>query len=132
MEVTTDDLHDSKALPSLMEEASKRRKVVKAYMDSSYDSSKTYLEAKGIEAVVKPRSNSRADRCHQARREAVKLFKELGLKAWTKLKQYSERWMVETVFFKRLFGEYCLSKEPINIVKELMAKAYIYNMLINM
>jgi len=105
-------------------------------MDSSYDSSRTYeyLEARGIEAVVKPRSNSRADRGHHFRREAVKLFKELGRKAWVKLKQYGKRWMAETAFstFKRLFGEYCLSKAPINIVKELMAKAYIYNMVVNM
>jgi len=40
-------VHDSKALPRLVEEASKRRKVVKAYMDSAYDYSRTYeyLEA---------------------------------------------------------------------------------------
>jgi len=105
-------------------------------MDSSYDSSRTYeyLEARGIEAVVKPRSNSRADIGHHFRREAVKLFKELGRKAWAKLKHYGKRWIVETAFstFKRLFGEYCLSKAPINIVKELMAKAYIYNMVVNM
>jgi len=105
-------------------------------MDSSYDSSKTYehLEARGIEAVVKPRSNSRADIGHHFRREAVRLFKELGRKAWTELKQYGQRWMVETAFstFKELFGEYCLSKTRINIVKELTTKAYIYNMVINM
>jgi len=58
----------------------------------------------------------------------------LGRKEWAELKHYGKRWMVETAFstFKRLFGEYCLSKTPINIVKELMAKAYLYNMVVNM
>jgi hypothetical protein len=31
--------------------------------------------------------------------------------------------------FKRLYGEYCMAK---NITKELSAKAYIYNMIINL
>jgi len=82
MEVTTDDVHDSKALPRLVEEASKRRKVVKAYMDSSYDSSRAYEYLdRSIESVVKPSDNSRTDRGHCARREAVRLFRELGRKA---------------------------------------------------
>jgi len=75
MEVT-DDVQDSPTGPN---EASKCRKVVEAYMDSSYGSWKTYeyLKAKGIEAVVKPKSNSRADMGHHARREAIRLFREL-------------------------------------------------------
>ena len=42
---------------------------------------------------------------------------------------YGKRWAVETAFstFKRLYGEYCMSRK-----KELIAKAYIYNMLINL
>ena len=44
------------------------------------------------------------------------------------------RQALETAFsaFKRLCGEYCMSKNMENIAKELAAKAYIYNMLINL
>jgi len=98
-----------------MEEASKHREVARTYMDSSYDSSKTYeyLDS-GIEAIIEPRGNSRADRDYHARHEAARLFKGLGRKAWAKLKQYGKRWAVETAFltFKRLSEEYCLSKNP--------------------
>jgi hypothetical protein len=45
---------------------------------------------------------------------------------------YGRRWSAEAAFstFKRLYGEY--SKNMENIAKELSAKAYIYNMLINL
>lgn len=40
---------------------------------------------------------------------------------------------LETTFstFKRTFGEYCISKQPQNIVKELTIKTSINNMIIN-
>lgn len=105
-------------------------------MDSAYDSSKIYeyLEAKGIEPIIKPRRNSRLDTKSKARRRAVELYKKLGHKAWIDLKQYGRRWMDETAFsmFKRLFGEHCLAKTPYTIAKELIAKAFIYNMIINL
>jgi hypothetical protein len=43
------------------------------------------------------------------------------------------RWATETVFstFKCLYGEYCMAKTW-KIAKELAAKAYIYNVLINL
>jgi hypothetical protein len=43
-------------------------------------------------------------------------------------------WTVETTFstFKRSYGEYCMSRKMENITKELIAKAYIYNVLINL
>jgi len=47
---------------------------------------------------------------------------------------YGRRWSAETAFstFKRLYGEYSMAKNMENIAKELSAKAYIYNMLINL
>ena len=47
---------------------------------------------------------------------------------------YGRKWTVETAFstFKHLYGEYCASKNVETISKELAAKAYIYNMLINL
>ena len=47
---------------------------------------------------------------------------------------YGRRWTVETTFstFKRQYGEYCMVKNMESIKKELEAKAYIYNTLINL
>jgi hypothetical protein len=41
---------------------------------------------------------------------------------------------VETAYstFKRTFGEFCMAKTMKNIARELVAKAYLYNMLINL
>jgi len=42
MDVTTDDVHDSKVPPSLMANASRHRAIIEAHMDGAYDSSKNY------------------------------------------------------------------------------------------
>jgi hypothetical protein len=42
MDVTTDDIHDSKVLPRLMIDASRNRSIAEAYMDGAYDSSNSY------------------------------------------------------------------------------------------
>jgi len=34
--------------------------------------------------------------------------------------------------FKRTFGEFCMAKTMKNITKELVTKAFIYNMLLNL
>jgi IS5 family transposase len=136
LEVTTDATHDSKVFPRLLEEAERHGRVVKAYGDGAYDSSEVYetLEAKGIEAVIKPRGNSRVDTPSPARRHVVREYLNLGHDAWAKLKGYGGRWLVETAYstFKRAFGEHCMARTMRNIAKELMAKATIYNMLVNL
>jgi len=136
IEVTTDDTHDSKVFPKLLEEAERHGKVVNVIGDGAFDSSEIYeiLESKGIEAVIKPRRNSRTDTPSEARRVAVSLNRRLGHQAWAKIKGYGGRWSVETAYstFKRTLGDFCMAKTLKNIAKELTAKAFIYNMLINL
>jgi len=136
MEVTTDDAHDSKVFPKLLEEAEKHGKIVKVYGDGAYDSSDIYelLESKAIEAAIKPRRNSRSDTQSEARGRNVSLYRRLGHQAWAKLKGYGRRWSVETAYstFKQALGEFCMAKTLKNIAKELTAKAFIYNMLVNL
>ncbi|MCW4038730.1 MAG: IS5 family transposase [Candidatus Bathyarchaeota archaeon] len=136
MEVTTDDAHDSKALASLLEQSEEHGRVVRLYGDGAYDSSEIYeaLASRGIEAVIKPRGSSRPDTPSPARRRVVREYLSLGHDAWAGLKGYGKRWMVETVYytFKRAFGEHCVARTFRNIVKELVAKATIYNMLVNL
>ena len=135
MEVTTDEVHDSKVFPKLLDRAEEHGRVVKVYGDGAFDSSDIYelLESKGIEAAIKPRRNSRLDTPSEARRGAVRLHRRLGHRRWARLKDYGRRWSVETAYstFKRTFGEFCLAKTMKNITKELTTKAFIYNMLIN-
>jgi|GEM_PF-3051752 len=48
-------------------------------------------------------------------------------------KEYGNGWIVEAAYstFKRGFGEFCMAKTMKNITKELVAKVFIYNVLIN-
>jgi hypothetical protein len=136
MYVTTDDMHDSEVLPSIIANASRHRTIIEAYMDGAYDSVKAYrlLKRMGVNPIIKPRRNARTDRGPPERRVSVIMFKVLGEKVWSRVMGYGRRWSAETAFstFKRLYGEYSMAKNMENIAKELMAKAYIYNMLINL
>jgi hypothetical protein len=136
MDVTTDDAHDSKVFPKLLEEAEKHGKIVKVYGDGAFDSSDIYEipDSKGIEAAIKPRKNSRLDTPSEARGRNVSPYRCLGHQAWAKLKEYGKRWSVETAYstFKQALGEFCIAKTLKNITKELTAKAFIYNMLVNL
>jgi IS5 family transposase len=135
MEVSTDDAHDVKALPGLVDEAEGNVRVAKVYGDGAYDSGDVYrlLEGRGIEPVIKPRRNSRLDAGPPSRRRAVELCRELGYEAWARLTGYGRRWAVETAYstFKRLFGEHSLARSLENIVRELAGKVAVYNMLVN-
>jgi len=136
MAVTTDDTHDSRVFPRLLEEAERHGRVVRVYGDGAYDSSGVYVASgsRGVEAVVRPRRNSRLDTPSEARREAVSLYRRLGYERWSKRKGYGKRWGVETAYstFKRTFGEYCMAKTVENIERELTAKAFIYNTLLSL
>jgi len=109
---------------------------LKGYEFRAYDSSKTYalLREMGINPIIKPRKNARTDRGPPERRTSAIMFKMLGEREWSRRMGYGRRWAAETAFstFKRLYGEHSMSKNMENITKELAAKAYIYNMLINL
>jgi len=136
MEVSTDDVHDVKALPALVEGAGRNVQVSRLLGDGAYDSGRVYglLDELGVEAVVKPRKNSRIDTRSLGRRLAVGRMRELGYEAWARVTGYGGRWAVETAYstFKRVFGEHSLARSFGNIVKELAGKVALYNMLVNM
>jgi hypothetical protein len=136
MEVSTDDVHDVKAFPGLVKEANEKRRIARWLGDGAYDSGVVFeeLEARGIEAVIKPRRNSVPGTASPARGRAVEEFLELGYEGWAVEKGYGRRWAVETAFstFKRLFGEHSLARSMDCITRELVAKVSLYNMLVNM
>ena len=136
MEVSTDDTHDVKALPGLVEEAGRNVRVAEVIGDGAYDSGDVYdlLEARGIEAVIRPRRSSRVDTPSPGRRRTVEQLRRLGYDGWAKITGYGRRWSVETAYstFKRVFGEGCMAVKLENIARELTAKVALYNMLVNM
>ena len=136
MEISTDDIHDVKALPGLVEGAVRNVRVARLIGDGAYDSGEVYdlLEARGIEPVIKPRRNARVDAGPPARRRVVSQIREVGCEAWARVAGYGSRWAVETSYstFKRLFGEHSLARSFENIVRELVGKVALYNVLVNM
>ena len=104
--------------------------------DGAYDSGEVYeeLERRGIDAVIKPRSNARSDTGPPARGVAVGQIRELGYETWGELVGYGGRWAAETVYstFERLFGEHSLARGLESIARELVDKAALYNTLVNM
>ena len=82
MEVTTDDVHDSEALPALINEAYKHGKISGAVMDGAYDNSKAYnlLRRMDVKPVIKPRRNARDDRGPRKDVERLNLSKRWVMK----------------------------------------------------
>jgi hypothetical protein len=136
MDVTTDDIPDSEVLPGLLKDASMNRDVAEAFMDGAYDTRGSYvlLRGMGVGPIIKPRANARTDRGPPERRISAAILKMFGEKGCSRIMGYGRRWAVETASstYKRLYGEYCMSRNIENIERELKAKAYIYNTLINM
>lgn len=136
MEISTDDVHDVKAFPDLLEGVEGRRRVACWLGDGAYDSGDVFegLEERGIEPVIKPRRNARSDTGPLSRGVAVGMIGELGYETWAKTVGYDRRWAAETAFssFKRLFGEHSLARSMDGIAMELVAKVSLYNMLVNM
>ena len=136
MEVTTDDVHDSKEAAGLLEGAERRASVEEALLDGAYDSEEVYEELmkRGIEAVIKPRRNARSDTGPLSRSIAVGMIRELGYGTWAEFTGYGRRWAVETAYstFKRLFGESAMGRSLGCIALELAGKVALYNLLINM
>jgi hypothetical protein len=136
MDVTTDDVHDSEVLPRLLKDTSINRDFIKAFMDGAYDTRWSYiiLRGMGIRPIIKPRANARTDRGPPERRTSAAILRTFGAKGWSVFMGYGRRWAAETAFstYKRLYGKYCMSRNKENIERELKAKAYIYNTLINM
>jgi len=135
MEISTDDVHDVKALPGLVEGSERNVRVARVYGDGAYDAGEVYdlLEAKGIEPVIKPRRNARLGTGPPARRRAVSQIRELGYEAWARITGYGRRWAVETAYstFKRLFGDLSLARSFESIARELAGKVALYNVLVN-
>ena len=130
--VTGSRTHDTKKLPPMVKDASKKNKITKVYADTAYDSRINFnlLDDMNIEPAIKVRKNSitKAKGSPLRRREVI-LFKKLGYESWKNIKHYGERWLVEIVFsaFKRVLGEELFSRRFHSQKIEAALKILLYN-----
>jgi DDE family transposase len=136
LEITSEEVHDGKILKKLVDKVSKNNDVNRVLADGMYDSKKNfqYLHDNGIEAAIKVRKNSigRSIGCYPRKMVVLRQLKDFD--DWKDSVSYGYRWMVENVFstMKRMFGEHVTAKKYPNMVKEMLPKASLYNMLVDM
>jgi Transposase DDE domain len=98
-----------------------------------YNENFRYLSDNGIEAAIKVRKNSSADKLTDSHPRNIVILQQLkNFEKWKDSVSYGYRWIAETVFssMKRMFGEYVSARKYPNMVKEMMLKASLYNTFI--
>jgi len=136
MDVTSEKVHDSKRLKRLVNRAKENGVRVKRVLgDGAYDTKDDFkfLSGNGIKPVIRVRSNS-VPKSHGclARKEAVIEQQTFKPKSWSNIHRFGYRWRVEGAYscIKRIFGEYVTAKKFVNMAKEMLLKASIYNSFI--
>ena len=137
IKVTDEHVHDSKALPELVENIIKSDKIIgKVFGDGAYDGNDIfrYLGDNGILPCIKVRKNAKVGwKKGNILRNLSVLAQRNDLQKWKDSVSYGQRWIVETVFscIKRMFGEYVYSVRLKNMIQEMMLKASLYNKIIS-
>jgi len=139
IKVTDEHIHDSKALPELIENiiASNNIKAIgKLFADGAYEGNDIFrcLADKGILPCIKVRKNARIKlKTGHILRNLSVLAQRNDLQKWKDSVIYGQRWIVETVFscLKRTFGEYVYSVKLKNMIQEMKLKASLYNKIIS-
>ena len=132
MDVSSEKIHDGKRLKRLVNKAKKNVRVKRVLGDGAYDSRSNFnfLSQREIKPIIRVRRNStvKSKGCTASFLSVIdqKRFKP---KAWSRIHKYGYRWSVESAFsvIKRTFGEYVSAKKYVNMAKEMLIKAYIYN-----
>ncbi len=140
MKVTDEHVHDSKALPELVENIiqsdSMTPAIGKLFGDGAYEGNDIfrYLADNGILPCIKVRKNARVRwKKGNILRNLSVISQKNDLQKWKDSESYGQRWIVETVFssIKRTFGEYVYSVRLKNMIQEMMLKASLYNKMIS-
>jgi hypothetical protein len=134
-EGTTDRVHDSEVAKRMVDRSMGAGNVIKVIGDGAYDSIGfiRHLERRGIEPIIRPRSDARTDRGPPSRRSAARMIRDYGYRAWSRIVGHGGRWMAETAIsrLKALFGEHPPSRKPRWMGSEHTIKALIHNMLLS-
>ncbi len=107
-----------------------KKNIKKVLMDGWHDCEDTFdlCDKLGIKAVIKIRKNADGSGLG-ARPKEVRLYKNIGYKAWAEKKQYGMRWPATEGIIsatKRMFGEYVKSHKTRNMYHEAKLKFWIY------
>lgn len=135
LDVTSEEVHDSSKLKGLIDIILEKNTLKRVIADGAYDTNENfrYLSDNNIQAAIRVRKNSSYNRSTSClpRRRAV-LCQLKNFERWKTRVRYGSRWMAETVFssLKRMFGEYVTANRFPNMVKEMILKASLYNLLI--
>ncbi len=144
MKVTGDEhVHDSKALPELVNDVMKSDKNIaigKLFDDGSYEANEIFrflAVDNEIHPSIKVRKNARI-RMKKGKniiRNLSVLTHKNNLQKWKDRISYKKRcWIVETVFSsikRRFVGEYVYSVKLKNMIQEMMLKASLHNKLMS-
>ena len=135
IEITKEDVGDGRMFGRLVKGSADVADVKRVIGDGAYDSRGIFLQASrmGIDALIRVRKNASSKlRGCMPRRLAV--LEQLGNAEWRRERGYGHRWMAESAFscLKRTFGEYICAVKWLNIVKELLLKASIYDLFMKM
>jgi hypothetical protein len=140
IKVTDEHVHDSKALPELVDDIIKSNKKItigKLFADGAYEGNDIfrYLSADNeILPCIKVRKNAQVGwKKGNFLRNLSVLTQRNDLQRWKDSVSYGQRWIVETVFsvIKRMFGEYVYSVRLKNMIQEMTLKASLYNKMIS-
>ena len=141
IKVTDEHVHDSKALPELVENIVESDNMTataigKLFADGAYEGNDVfrYLGDKGILPCIKVRKNARVRwKKGNSLRNLSVISQKNDLQKWKDSVSYGQRWIVETVFssIKRMYGEYVYSVRLKNMIQEMMLKASLYNKMIS-
>jgi transposase len=140
MNVTDERIHDSNALPGLVENTIKSNNmnaaIGKLFADGAYDGNDVFrcLAENGILPCIKVRKNARIRwKKGNILRNLSAISQKNDLQKWKDSVSYRQRWIVETIFstMKRMFGEYVYSVKFDNMVKEMTLKTSLYNKMIS-
>ena len=140
IKVTDEHVHDSKALPELVDNIIKSDSMTtaigKLFGDGAYDGNDIFrcLADNGILPCIKVRKNAKVRwKKGNIIRNLSVMAQRNDLQRWKDSVSYGQRWIVETVFscIKRTFGEYVYSVRLKNMIQEMMLKASLYNKMIS-
>jgi hypothetical protein len=136
MQVTEETVSDGSQTEALVQEATAKNDIERAYADGAYDSRANFdlLASYGIDPAIKVRKNaSRKAKGSYARKESV-IAQQTDLEGWKEEKGYGDRWAVEGAYscIKRTFGEYVSAKKFVNMAREMATKVSLYNMFMRM
>ena len=133
IEVTSEKVGDNAMLKPLVNAVMRKRHVARVLADGSYDTRETFsfLSNHFVDAAIKVRSNAvpKSRGCTARKLAVAEQLKDYS--TWRSKHRYGLRWRAEGAFsvLKRLFGEYVTAKKYVNMAREMLLKAALYNLL---